>query len=438
MGHFSAKKELEAQLEIAKLQLQAAKEQAQLQYDAANKQIEAQREANAQQQEFNKNESELAFQRSSSKGQLAQLKAAGLSEAQAMQIIAGGATGGYTPASSVNQMQGVDLTAPAQAQASAIQAQANADTQTIQANTQYQTEMWNGSILGAIDYAFNVAPGEIAKSMVNIPANLLASSLGASNGGVIGNMQTAPLQSTILQHLNELPSTARGSYAGFCSFANSSEAPAWMHTPEFQTAMQSATKTPMAMRAIQDWFNRDNELLTGDTYFDQDRLDLAMKAAANKIASFKVDITKNERDLNDIEQDYKIAILPDRYSAMLTTFQQEAAHMATERDLWENEEYKKQYILQKLKSTEDAAIMAKVMTLKHLGAFNHLSDHPELAQMFGIYQMWSDVGMTDDLFGEVVASIDAVGESSLGFGVADILKSVKEWIDTKKNKKGIF
>lgn len=416
----------------SRIQAEATSSAAELQYEAALKQIEAQREANAKQQQFNKDEAELAFQRNSSKGQLQQLLDAGLSEMQARQIIAGGSAGSYTAAPSVNQNQGVDYTAPAAAQSAKVQA----DALVPQAYAGLQQEMYNGTITAQVVNAFR--SGKLLDTGLNIGANLLGSSLSASDGGIIGAMSTAPLQGTILRNINGIPDYARGSYGAFCAFAASAAAPGWMKTADFQNQLQMANSSPMAMKSLQNFFKTDNQLLTGETYFKNLQSESEMKSAAARIASFKVDEESMTRDLMDIEQDYKIAILPDRYAAQLTNYQRDCAQMATERDLWSNDEYKRLYIMSQLKNTESAAIMAKIMTLKHQGAFDHLNEHPELAQMFGIYQMWSDVGMTDDLFGEIVASIDAVGSSTLGFGVADILQSVKEWIDTKKNKKGLL
>lgn len=412
----------------AQITADATKSSADLQYEAAMQQIAATIQANKDQQDYNKQEAELAFERNSSLGQLKQLMAAGLSEQQARQIIAGGSAGSYTAAPSVNEMQGVDYGAPAAAQSEKIQA----DTFVPLA----QAEIVNSSMIGQVYKLFHSS--KLIDAGLNIGANVLGTSMSASDGGIIGNCSTASLQGQILRNINDLSTEAIGSWDGFCSFASSASAPAWMKTADFQNNLQKAFSSPMALKSMRSFFDRKNELLTGRLYWQNDLLENKMKAAANKIASFKVDQEQFRTDLQRIQLDYDIAILPDRYAAMMTTYQEEAAHMAQDRNLWENKEYQKAYIRQKLASTEDAAILCEVMKLKHQGMFDHMNNNPELHNMFAIYQMWSDVGMTDSLFGQVVASIDAVGESSLGFGVGDMLKSVHQWIDNRKDDKGIF
>lgn len=414
------------------IQSQTDKENAQLQYDAAMQQIDAQKEANAQQQAFNKEEAELAFKRNSSAGQLKQLMDAGLSEMQARQIIAGGSAGSYTAAPSVNQMSGVDYTAPAAAKAASNQADANA----AMATNAFTGEAVNFSSLGMIDGLYSGSL-DVVKNAPSIAAGVLQTSLTAADGGILGAMSTAPLQGTLMQHINEIPADARGSYAAFCSYVSSAAAPAWCKTADFQHQMQLATSSPMAMRAMRDFFTTDNQLLTGEQYWKQMVSDTEMKSAAAKISSFKVDQEKVATDLSMIESDYKIAILPERYSAMLTSYQQEIAEMSTKRDLWNNVDFKRAYIASKLKNEEDAAILAKVMKMKHQGQFDYLNNNADRSQLFAIYQLFADAGMTDSLFGEVVASIEAYGQTALEFGVTDILKDCKDWIGTKSNNKKV-
>lgn len=126
----------------AAINKKSAKEQAESNEKIAQQQIDAQQEANLQQQQFESEQAELAyarsqeqsqieFDRTSSLGQLKQLTAAGLSEQQARQVLASkGSTGVYTPAvytpaESVNQMQGVDYNNLAAAKVQSMQADAD-------------------------------------------------------------------------------------------------------------------------------------------------------------------------------------------------------------------------------------------------------------------------------------------------------------------------
>lgn len=409
------------------VQSQTDAQNAQLQYDAAKKQLEAQQDANAQQQEYNKSEAELAFARNSSKGQLAQLMDAGLSEQQARQIIAGGSAGSYTAAPSVNQNQGVDYTALASAKA----AQNQAAIEPSLAGLQLTNDVLSSGTLGAIDYLFSDAPVDLTKSAIHIGSSVLQSSLTSSDGGIIGSLSSGKLQGYVTQHINDIPASARGSYAAFSAFASSAAAPAWCKTADFQSALQNASANPFGVKSMRNFFDTSNQLLTGDTYFKNLISESECKSSAAKIASFKVDTEKVATDLAIIENDYKLSILPDRYAAMLTSYQSDIASMAVNRDLWENDDYKKAWLASKLTNAEDAAIIAKVMKMKHNGEFKYLNENPDRAQLFGIYQMFDDAGMTDSLFGQVVASIEAYGESALKFGVTDILKDCKDWIDNK-------
>lgn len=404
-------------------QVAADKEIAQLEYDAAMKQIDAQQKANQEQQLFNQKEAEKAYQRGSSAGQLKQLMEAGLSEQQARQIIAAGSTGGYTPAASVNQMSGVDLTAPAHQEAAMVQA--NADAQ--KAFTQFNNEVWSNTMAGWIDHAYSNIPNYIDQG-VSIGANVLNTSLTASDGGIIGNMQTASLQGQILRNINSLPASARGSYAAFTQYASSSEAPAWMKTADFQNALQSATTSPMAMKSMRNFFDTSNQLLTGDTYFKNLLNESEMKSAAAKIASFKVDQERVATDIALLESDYKIQILPDRYAAILAGFQADLAEMSQKAELWNNDNYKREWLKAQINKEEECAILSKVMSMKHNGEFKYLKDNPEMQQLFAIYRLFDDAGMTDTMFGEVVATIEAYGKTSFDFGVSDIISGIHDWI----------
>lgn len=415
-------KQLEMQndtnLEIAKVQA-----------ESVDKQIAAQQEANKEQQEYNKAEAELAFKRNSSKGQLQQLMDAGLSAQQARQIIAGGSAGAYTAAPSVNQMSGVDYTAQGAAQGAIL----GAESAVAQTPLSQAALIWDNSIFGKSLSAFESGLPNMA---LQLTEGAIQSSMSSSDGGLIGMYAAQPLVGEVMSHLSELSPEQRGSYASFCSLASSAAAPAWMKTADFQNVMSSMNKNPYAVKYLKSFFNTSNELLTGDTAMEGKLLDVQMKAAQAKIASFKVDQESIATDIARVESDYQIAILPDRYAAMLTTYQSEVAEMAANRDLWQNDAYKRAYIKEKLKSTEDAALIAEIMTLQHNGAFQHLQDHPEMQQMFGIYQMWNDVGMTDEWFGQLVASIDAAGSATLGFGVADILSGIHNWVTNRQNNSG--
>lgn len=431
----SAVIQADADIKIAQLQAQAQKEAAQLQYDASMQQIEAQKDANAQQQKYNKEEAELAFRRNSSKGQLQQLMDAGLSEQQARQIIAGGSAGSYTAAPSVNQNQGVDYTAPASALGNQKIADANAAATEVQANANAEINHAKTQIL---DW-FNDSPTKLLNTGYSISESLINDSLFSENGGYVGNLATGSLQGQVLRHINEIPEESRASFAGFCEFANSAAAPAWCKTADMQNAISSAYSSPMARRAANSFFNTSNQFLTGQALTRSLLSDSQMKSSAAKIASFKVDEESLAFDLAKIENDYKIAILPERYGAMLTSFQSDIAEMATKRDLWENDEYKRAWLASHLTNEEDAAVLATVMKAKHDGQFKYIKDNPDMKQLFAIYQMFDDVGMTDTLFGEVVASIEAYGKSTLNYGVSDILKGIKDWIvpgssDSKKAK----
>lgn len=421
----------EANKEIAQLQANAQQQAAELNYQAALQQIEATRQANAEQQAYNKQEAELAYERNSSAGQLRQLMEAGLTEQQARQVIAAGSTGGYSAAPSVNSMQGVDYTAPANAQGSKILAGANADAAEVQAAADSRINLASTQIL---DF-FNDLPTNILNMGFRVSEGVLMSSLGASDGGYLGNLATGSLQGQILRNINDIPAEARGSYAAFSQWASSAAAPSWAHTAQFQQAMQSASSSPMARKAVNAFFDTSNQFLTGDTYFKALANDASTKESLAKINAFKVDAEKVATDLAVIENDYKISILPDRYAAMLTSYQEQIAQMAASRDLWENENYKKAWLAEKLTNAEDAAVISKVMKMKHNGEFKYLSQDPDRAQLFAIYQLFNDAGMTDSLFGEVVASVEAYGKTALDFGVTDILKECKEWITNKKDDK---
>lgn len=302
MGLFSAYLNYRSSL----LQSQTDKENAQLQYDASMKQIEAQKVANAEQQAFNKEEAELAFKRNSSKGQLQQLMDAGLSEMQARQIIAGGSAGSYTAAPSVNQNQGVDYTAPAVAQAAMNQASTDASI----AGNQLLGDMVSNSSLGWIDSLYS-GINDVIRQSPSIAAGVVSQSLSAADGGVIGNLTTAPLQGTLLKHINELPESARGSYAAFCSYASSASAPAWCKTADFQHQMQLATSSPMAHKALRNFFDTSNQLLTGET---------AYKA-----------LTQNLRNQQSIE---RLNVVTETYKARsLDLLRSQIAHTDADTDL---------------------------------------------------------------------------------------------------------
>lgn len=190
------------QMVSSAISAKSQKEQAESNERIAQQQIDAQKEANAVQQAFEKEEAELAYQRSvqqsntefertSSKGQLKQLMAAGLSLQQARQIIAGnGSTGTYTPAEytaapSVNAMQGVDYSNLAAAKAQGIGANAI-------------------SAIGAAEGSFNAA-GALGSALVE--------SYTSPNGGSYGTAVAQPLLSFLSKHLDELDTSQVSTFA---------------------------------------------------------------------------------------------------------------------------------------------------------------------------------------------------------------------------------
>lgn len=268
----------------AQLNYKAQSDATKSQSDSVDKQIAAQKEANEQQLAFNKAEAELAFERNSSKGQLAQLLDAGLSEQQARQIIAGGSAGSYTAAPSVNQMQGVDYTAKGNLEA---QQALNKGNYLAAQNSIIPSMVSENINSGAISLLSDIFDADAVKraysSGWSIGSNILQSSLTASDGGIIGNMTTAPLQGTLLRHINEIPAEARGSYASFCSFASSAAAPAWCKTADFQQMMQLATESPMAQKSIQSFFNTSNQLLTGEKHYEALSMDVKLKQSQERL-----------------------------------------------------------------------------------------------------------------------------------------------------------
>lgn len=190
------------QMVSSAISAKSQKEQAESNERIAQQQIDAQKEANAAQQAFEKEEAELAykrsvqqsnteFERTSSKGQLKQLMAAGLSLQQARQIIAGnGSTGTYTPAEytaapSVNAMQGVDYSNLAAAKAQGIGANAI-------------------SAIGAAEGSFNAA-GALGSALVE--------SYTSPNGGSYGTAVAQPLLSFLSKHLDELDTSQVSTFA---------------------------------------------------------------------------------------------------------------------------------------------------------------------------------------------------------------------------------
>lgn len=176
--------------EIAKMQVESNEKIAQLQLEGVEKQIAAQKEANLQEQEYNKQESELAYSRSSFAGQLKQLKDAGLSDQQARQYLLGSNAGAYTPAAAVNQMQGVDLSKPNEVLAQQQQANQQALAQQMQSQASAHSFMLEAS-------------GQVIAAGLND----LVDSYVDPNGGNLGSIVAAPFMREFSSLLSKVDKT---------------------------------------------------------------------------------------------------------------------------------------------------------------------------------------------------------------------------------------
>lgn len=276
--------------------LGSANKQAKAQSEALEKQIEAQKEANAQQQAFMKSESELAYQRNSSKGQLQQLVAAGLSEQQARQVLASsGATGEYTPSESVNQMQGIDYTK-----------EGDIEAQKIANLYQAGSDMTAGVTNGVVD--------------------ALVGAFKSPDGGSLGAAIAAPFMDDFTENINLVDQSVVHNFVDFenwtKSLAPDSEAGKVFLPMVESNAFQRIKKFAPATKAFNTYMNDIyTSSLDSNQLFDMNMSKLAcdvslrdLQDAQKSLASSSVSLTSAQTEAIEAKTDAEVELIKQQKS----------------------------------------------------------------------------------------------------------------------------
>lgn len=413
----SGTKQSSATRYAADLQADAAVADRALQKEMFYTQLDYQTEANQQEQLFNIKQANMAFARNSAQGQLAQLIAAGLSEQQARQVIAGiGATGEYTPAAAVNQMQGIDYTAYADRLSQINQTNAEAQGRLAQQGAAATAQAWQGGIN---------AIGTIGQSLVQ--------AFTSDNGGDYGATTANPAIEFFTKNIDLvdkskvhnfvdfkswIKSLDPNSDAGkvFCPFLDSGAfktlenfSPA---AKAFNSYMNSIYSNNMSSAAIFDSTLQASKLTYAQTILAE--LSQEFQVQATNQMKEQISLTAEERELTKQKQDSeKLAQrnllascinselqnklfekeLPYITQSDIAQFTASASEAAAQVKKWKDPFYVEQWLRAEMATEEGRALCAILANHKSIVADNALDEHPGLASFAAVMNIWNSAGI---------------------------------------------
>jgi len=428
-GFAGAEASASASISAAIIQASATKEAAMLQHLASMAQIKAQVDANAKEQAFNKQESELAFSRNSSLGQLNQLMAAGLSEFQARQVLAAnGSSGTFTASPAVNQMQGVDLTAPANALASGITGAANAEAQGV---------LGQGNAYANMLYTAGSALGQISNSLLE--------SFTDPHGGSLGAFGAKDALEFVTLHINDLVDTSVHNFKDLKGWIKSLDPKSevgktWQDflkssayrkvetffpaTLSFNNNFNSVYSSSLDSKQAFDASISTVKLTNAQTLLTQ--VSQSYQEQATKQMTEQISLTAEQRELyiqqqeseriaqrnylanaisTELENKLFEKEMPYIASADIAQFTASAAEAAAHCQKWNDKFYVEQWLRAEMATEEGRAMVAILAHHKAITADNAINQFPNLSAFAAVMNIWNSAGI--DIHGTARTVVDS-------------------------------
>lgn len=369
----------------------AANLQAQADVNKTNKEIAEQTNKSNQQlaaetRVFNEKQSELAYQRSRPTAQVRELIAAGYSEQQAKQIVAGsGSPAVYTPAAGVSSTD-VPATMGA-AQVSPVQFDQNAFASMFSAF---------GQNLGAY-----------------------ADDLTRDDGGQIGYLQAEPALQVLGEHISDIDKYALTSPHALMSWLKTRDKRdkyKWVH--ENMDIFNKVFKNPRALRSLQHHLSLSAQTFTnGDIYKIG-----SLKVTEQRLQNRRLQLENTLTDMSIVEQSLKNSMLAidSEYHGTIARADYLAAldnisRLETDVMIHNDPRWRMAHIMHMLSDERQSALLATALCYdnhsKILSAEQKdkwLQD-PNNASMHAILSACHDVGLTSNMVGSIASVALALG-----------------------------
>lgn len=331
---------------------------------------------NQQSMDFQREQSELAYQRSTASAQMQQFIDAGFTEQQARSIIAGANAGAYSPANaSIGSSSMADSVAAT-----------NAD------NARYATN---------VDAAFQGI--EVAKQL----ATMAGSWLSDPSGGVMGAAVANPFVSSVVPFLNDLPPEAR-SYYGFMNYANSSAAPEELRKLMQSDSAKRTFNSAYGRKFFNQFMKQSYDFTAGDYNLFQYEYQATLAKRDLQIKNLTFDdelkATQAEYMIKQIESDYQTQITPSRIESALAGFRAQFANDELCYQLKSDPQYRKLWLKNQFQDESNALLLGSILNKKYSGQISWLSEGDN-SRFVAIGELLDAMGFTRTEIGSVVSTL---------------------------------
>lgn len=322
-----------------------------------------QREANKQQQEFAAGESEKAYQRSKPIQQIADKVQAGMSPQQArMSVAATGTPAAYTPATPVNQMQGIDQSAM----------------------MPYISQLMTGL------------------------SDPLIKSIDSPTGGFAGQLLTEDFQRIVLENIDKIPEHALVSSAAFRQYLAESR-PDWAQTDEFQKAYKKTLQSVPGIAATNNFFTQLHGQVGGSKQINLQNLDIRKQTLSNQLAKIQIDDAAINFMRNDLKwRSGEQELIPLINTTSLQNYKNQLETAIREGELLSNPVYRANWLNTMLQDQANQLITAQVLHAILNGTSDYLND-PSAQSFLGILNAFKMVGFGGSLVSDVIVGLTASG-----------------------------
>lgn len=366
---------------------------------------------------FSLKQAKLAYDLSTPANQIAELVKAGMSFQQAKQIVAGsGQAADYSPVSP----QPVSLQAP----------QYQPYTQTA---AHVDPAMLD---IGAISQASSNLGGSIGA---------FADDLVRQDGGTFGQMIAAPAVQAISENMAFIDENDLTSVKALSNWLNSDRSK--VLTDEQRQKVGACLKSFVGSRAMLQQLKSYTSSFSDSQHYKslveqvkQAELQTQILDLQRQLADGQLDLQSLEIEFNELRNDKQIMLQPFEVQStmqnLLTSFYQASANA----ELWSSDKFRMKWVANQL-ADEDVrslvlvgnSIDAKMRNMTLTAANDYLTKHKVT---FGIYELFKRAGVTDNNFGQLVATITAGSKGDLDpvKWIENILGTTSDEVDP--NKKG--
>lgn len=375
---------------------------------------------------FAQKQADLAYQRSTPANQIAELVKSGMSYQQAKQIVAGSGQAAQYTAVTPN----VATMEAAQMQPYALNP-GHVEPGLLDAN------------------AFANASGALGGSV-----GAFADDLARPDGGTFGQMVAAPAVQAICDNMSSIDENDLTSVKALSNWLNSDRSK--MLTDKQRKQVGYALKSFVGSRALLQQLKSYTSSFSDSQHFKslveqvkQAQIQTIITDLQRQLAEGQIDLQDLDVEFNNLRNQKQIELQPFEVQStmqnLLNSFQQASAQT----ELWSTDKFRKAWLANQLadENVRSLVIMSHEMeaNMKNM-TLQAANDYQAKHKVeFGIYHLFKEAGMTDSMFGQIIAGLTAGSEGKLDpiqwieniLGVvndefnSDTLGAVSSWNYTK-------